>query len=165
MSKLGDKLRDSKLVAWVKEKAPNVASTVLDVVGTVTGREGFNELADKIRPLIPENIQKEFEDKTHEWEVEWYKLQLEHEKEISRRWEADAGSDSWLVKHTRPLIVLSSVLIFYVLATLNALGINFEVTEEHNETLRLLLLTAVGGYFTVREIGKYNKRRFNGDGR
>lgn len=78
------------------------------------------------------------------------------EAERTRRWEADAKSDSWLSKNTRPLIVLSLVGVLFVFIVLDSLDIAFEVRDSWVTLYEVLIVTAVGGYFTLRSV--FDKR-------
>lgn len=43
------KLKDSKIVKWVKEKAPNMLGDVLDIAGEFTGVEALERIGEKIK--------------------------------------------------------------------------------------------------------------------
>jgi len=75
------------------------------------------------------------------------------EAEVSKRWQADMGSDSWLSKNVRPL-TLVVVVSFLVLATFfDGLGY-LEVDQAWISLWNMLSVTVVGGYFAVRTIDK-----------
>jgi len=75
------------------------------------------------------------------------------EAEVSKRWQADMGSDSWLSKNVRPL-TLVVVVAFLVLATFfDGLGY-LEVDQAWISLWNMLSVTVVGGYFAVRTIDK-----------
>jgi len=80
------------------------------------------------------------------------------EAEVSKRWQADMGSDSWLSKNVRPL-TLVVVVAFLVLATFfDGLGI-IEVDSAWISLWNMLSVTVVGGYFAVRTIDKKGKTK------
>jgi len=73
------------------------------------------------------------------------------EQEITKRWEADLHSDSWLSKNVRPLtlsFLLVSMFLFVILDS--ASSIPFSIDPEWIDLLKALMITAVGGYFVVR---------------
>ena len=75
------------------------------------------------------------------------------EAEISNRWKADMGSDSWLSKNVRPL-TLVVVVSFLVIATFfDGLGY-LQVDQAWISLWNMLSVTVVGGYFAVRTIDK-----------
>jgi hypothetical protein len=69
---------------------------------------------------------------------------------------SDNSSDSWLAKHTRPIIVLSLVVALFVFIILDSLDIAFEVRDAWVTLYEILIVTAVGGYFTLRSV--FDKR-------
>ena len=88
-----------------------------------------------------------------------YEVQME--KEISSRWNADMKSDSWLSKNTRPLalafLTLSSVFIMCV----DSFHMQFEVDTAWVDLLKTLLVTVYVAYFGSRgaeKITNLNKK-------
>jgi len=78
------------------------------------------------------------------------------EQEISKRWGADMGSDSWLSKNVRPL-TLAAVMIFLILMTFfEGFGVS-SVSERWIGLWELVSLTVIGGYFAVRSVDKRAK--------
>lgn len=79
------------------------------------------------------------------------------EQEITKRWEADMNSDSWLSKNIRPLtlafLVVSSVLLIFI----DAGVISFVVDEEWKSLLQIVLMTTIGAYFGGRSYEKIKK--------
>jgi len=79
------------------------------------------------------------------------------EQEITKRWEADMKSDSWLSKNIRPLtlafLVVSSVLLIFI----DAGVISFVVDEEWKDLLKMVLMTTIGAYFGGRSYEKVKK--------
>jgi len=71
------------------------------------------------------------------------------ENEITRRWESDGLTDSWLSKNVRPL-TLATVMVFLVLMTFfEGFGIS-SVNERWIGLWELVSVTVIGGYFAVR---------------
>jgi len=78
------------------------------------------------------------------------------EAEITKRWEADSLTDSWLSKNVRPL-TLATVMIFLVLMTFfEGFGIS-SVNERWIGLWELVSVTVIGGYFAVRSVDKRTK--------
>lgn len=79
------------------------------------------------------------------------------EQEITKRWEADMNSDSWLSKNIRPLtlafLVVSSVLLIFI----DAGVISFVVDQEWKSLLQIVLMTTIGAYFGGRSYEKVKK--------
>lgn len=49
ITNLGDKLKNSKFVDFIKEKGPDIAKTALNVTGTITGNAWIQNTADLIK--------------------------------------------------------------------------------------------------------------------
>lgn len=96
---------------------------------------------------------------TSEEEKEQLKLKLE--ETITKRWEADSKSDSWLAKNVRPLslVYLMGMLTLFAFADGN-IG-EFKINPAYVELFQALSITAFGGYFASRGIEKYIKTKSN----
>jgi len=78
------------------------------------------------------------------------------ESEITKRWEADSLTVSWLSKNIRPL-TLATVMTFLVLMTFfEGFGIS-SVNERWIGLWELVSVTVIGGYFAVRTVDKRTK--------
>ena len=84
-----------------------------------------------------------------------YEVQME--KEISSRWEADMNSDSWLAKNVRPLTLVFLVISTVLLIFIDAGVINFVVEDKWTDLLQLVLITVIGAYFGGRSLEKIKK--------
>ncbi len=84
-------------------------------------------------------------------------LKAELEKEISNRWQSDMVSDSWLSKNVRPLVLLSSLGVFFVLLFTDGNIGEFQVQEAWIPVFQTILITALGGYFVGRSVEKVRK--------
>lgn len=78
------------------------------------------------------------------------------ENEITKRWQADSLTDSWLSKNIRPL-TLAVVITFLVLMTFfEGFGIS-SVNERWIGLWEMVSITVIGGYFAVRSVDKRTK--------
>ena len=84
-----------------------------------------------------------------------YEVQME--KEISSRWQADMASDSWLSKNVRPLVLIFLVISTVLLIFIDAGAINFVVEAKWTDLLQLVLITVIGAYFGGRSLEKVKK--------
>lgn len=142
------RLRDTKVGAWLTTKAP----AILDAVGDVLPDSG---VLGVVKNLVDMEPNMSAEDRLElERLVTSERVALEAER--TKRWEADANSDSWLSKNTRPLIVLSLVGVLFVFIVLDSLDIALEVRDSWVTLYEVLIVTAVGGYFTLRSV--FDKR-------
>ena len=85
-----------------------------------------------------------------------YEVQME--KEISSRWQADMKSDSWLSKNVRPLVLIFLVISTVLLIFIDAGVINFVVEAKWTDLLQLVLITVIGAYFGGRSLEKTKKK-------
>ena len=142
------KLRDTKVGKWLRKPAPKV----LAVVGDALPDSGMLGVVKNLVDVDP--------DVTHEQRMELENLivseRMAMESELTKRWQSDNTSDSWLAKHTRPIIVLSLVAALFVFIVLDSLDIAFDVRDAWVTLYEILIVTAVGGYFTLRSV--YDKR-------
>ena len=83
--------------------------------------------------------------------------QIEMEKNITRRWEADLKSDSWLSKNVRPLVLIFLIVCTMLLIFIDAGALNFEVKSSWGDLLQLVLITVIGAYFGGRSLEKVKK--------
>jgi len=144
-TRVGDALR------WLAKQGKQVAPELLDIAGSLTGVDGLDKLADKIRGI------EELTDFDKKMLIEQIELDKEEFKSISQRWDSDMTSDSWLSKNIRPLslgfLTFSAVLLVFI----DAGSINFEVSQEWISLLQILLLTIYSAYFGGRTIEKFKK--------
>ena len=85
-----------------------------------------------------------------------YEVQME--KEISSRWDADMKSDSWSSKNVRPLVLVFLVVATVLLIFIDAGAINFTVEAKWTDLLQLVLITVIGAYFGGRTLEKKIKK-------
>ena len=84
-----------------------------------------------------------------------YEVQME--KEISSRWNADMKSDSWLSKNVRPLVLVFLVVSTVLMIFIDAGVITFNVEAKWTDLLQLVLITVIGAYFGGRSLEKTKK--------
>lgn len=141
-TRVGDFLR-SIGKADVLGKIVNVAGELItgDVGGVI-------DVLTKTKELNPE--QKDYALKLAE-------MDLQELSEITKRWERDMISDSWLSKNTRPLTLIFLTIMMTLFITLDSSNIPFDVDEAWVDLLKTLLLTVYIAYFGSRGIEKYKK--------
>jgi len=119
------------------------ASKLIDSVGGVldnltTSKEEKLEAERKIKELMAN-------------------YEIEMEKNISSRWEADLKSDSWLSKNVRPLVLIFLIVCTMLLIFIDAGALDFEVKSSWVDLLQLVLITVIGAYFGGRSLEKVKK--------
>ena len=76
--------------------------------------------------------------------------EIEMEKNITARWQADLKSDSWLSKNVRPMVLIFLIICTMLLIFIDAGAINFDVKDTLVDLLQLVLITVIGAYFGGR---------------
>ncbi|MBP0902398.1 hypothetical protein ACFSKN_02120 [Mariniflexile gromovii] len=78
-------------------------------------------------------------------------------EEVSKRWQYDMVSDSWLSKNVRPLLLIYLTLSMSILCVLDSSIIAFQIDKVWIELLENLLLASFFAYFGGRTLEKYKK--------
>lgn len=73
-------------------------------------------------------------------------------QEISKRWQADLSSDSWLAKNIRPMTLIAILTGYFIFATASAFGI--EVKQAYVELLGQWGMLIMSAYFGGRTLEK-----------
>ena len=83
--------------------------------------------------------------------------EVEMEKNITSRWEADLKSDSWLSKNVRPMTLIFLIVCTMLLIFIDAGALKFNVKDSYIDLLQLVLITVIGAYFGGRSFEKVKK--------
>ena len=75
-------------------------------------------------------------------------------QEITKRWQSDMLSDSWLSKNIRPLSLAFLTLTLFVYIILDSALEGFKIDSEWVSLLGNLLMLVYGGYFGARTLEK-----------
>ena len=86
---------------------------------------------------------------------------LDYEKtmqvEVSKRWEYDMKSDSWLSKNIRPMVLIFLCVSTVLLIFIDAGFYSFNVEQSWIDLLKVVLMTCIGAYFGGRSFEKVKK--------
>ena len=141
-----EKIKDTKLGKWLKSKAPNVLNTGGDLLPD-QGALG----------LVKNLIDKDPDVDTAEG-IAMVDAEIEFQKNVTERWNADMGSDVKLAKLIRPVTLICLMAMFMVTMFLDSLDqLPFNVKDSYVSLLEILMLTAFGAYFAGRTIEKAKK--------
>ena len=83
--------------------------------------------------------------------------EVEMEKNITSRWEADLKSDSWLSKNVRPMVLIFLIVCTMLLIFIDAGALKFNVKDSYIDLLQMVLITVIGAYFGGRSFEKVKK--------
>ena len=114
--------------------------------------KGVGDVVDSLHTSAEEKL--EAERKIKELVANY---EVEMEKNITARWEADLKSDSWLSKNVRPMTLIFLIVCTMLLIFIDAGALNFEVKSSWVDLLQLVLITVIGAYFGGRSLEKVKK--------
>jgi hypothetical protein len=77
---------------------------------------------------------------------------MNEQNNISERWKADLGSDSWLSKNVRPMTLVALLVAYFIFATASAFDLN--VKQAYVELLGQMIMLIVSAYFGGRTLEK-----------
>ena len=118
-----------KIIQWLSGGVIKEIGNVIDKLTTT----------DEERLEVKKQIQQILEDADTKAQVE-----------VSKRWEADMKSDSFLSKNIRPFILIYLTVIFTSLAFFDGNIGEFEFAKEYIPIFQTLLVTVYGAYFVGR---------------
>lgn len=78
-------------------------------------------------------------------------------QEITKRWQSDMLSDSWLSKNIRPLSLAFLTLTLFIYIILDSSLEVFKIDQQWISLLGNLLMLVYGGYFGARTLEKIRK--------
>ena len=77
---------------------------------------------------------------------------MNEQNNVSDRWKADLGSDSWLSKNVRPMTLVALLVAYFIFATASAFEII--VKPEYVNLLGQMIMLIVSAYFGGRTLEK-----------
>jgi len=149
------KFSETKLGIFLKEKAPNVVDAIGDVfppAKILSALIGGSSLSPEDKAKAQEHL--------IEYEKELTARQLSEDTNVTERWKADAMSDSWLSKNSRPLTLLSLLgFMFLIILTDSIEVVAFQVKEGYIDLISTILSMVVLAYFGGRTSEKIFKKK------
>jgi len=76
-------------------------------------------------------------------------------QEVTKRWESDMKSDSWLSKNTRPMTLIFLTISLVIFILLDGFDISFGIDTGWIDLLKSLLITVYVAYFGSRGAEKF----------
>jgi hypothetical protein len=80
-------------------------------------------------------------------------------QEVTKRWQSDMLSDSWLSKNIRPLSLAFLTLTLFIYIILDSALDTFKIDQQWISLLGNLLMLVYGGYFGARTLEKIRKNK------
>jgi len=140
------KFNQTKVGQFLSKAAPGI----LDLAGDVLPDSGVFGL---VKNLIHKDPVLPAEDK--EKALKLLEQDMIEMQEISKRWDSDMKSDSWLSKNTRPLTLIFLTVSMVLLIFSDSIGDSFEVDSGWVDLLKSLLITVYVVYFGSRGAEKF----------
>tara|TARA_R110001592_G_scaffold3026_2_gene16857 strand:+ start:189 stop:641 length:453 start_codon:yes stop_codon:yes gene_type:complete len=140
------KFSETKLGQFLKK----VGSSLVNNAEHILPDNGFYGV---IKNLITVDKQLTPEDKITALKL--LEIDMVEMQEVSKRWESDMKSDSWLSKNTRPMTLIFLTISTVFIIILDSLNIDFGVNVEWIELLKSLLITTYVAYFGSRGVEKF----------
>ena len=88
---------------------------------------------------------------------------MNEQDNVSKRWEADLNSDSWMSKNIRPMTLIAILVGYFVFATASAFELN--VKQAYVELLGQWGMLIMSAYFGGRTLEKIMAKKGNSDGK
>lgn len=140
------KFKDTKVGGFLTKVAPGI----LGIAGDVLPNAGIFGI---VKNLITKDETLPLEDK--EKALMLLEQDMVEMEEISKRWESDMKSDSWLSKNTRPLSLIFLTISMVALILMDSADWQFGVSEGWVDLLQTLLVTVYVAYFGSRGAEKF----------
>jgi hypothetical protein len=144
------KFKDTKVGKFLSNTAPGILNTVGDVLPDSGVMGLVKNLINKETALPPEDKEKA---------LKLLELDVIEMQEISKRWNSDMKSDSWLSKNTRPMSLIFLTISMVILILLDSFELKFGVNDNWVDLLQTLLVTVYVAYFGSRGAEKFQAIR------
>jgi hypothetical protein len=140
------KFKDTKVGAFLTKVAPSILGIAGDVLPDAGVFGLVKNLITKDPALPPEDKEKA---------LKLLEQDMIEMQEVSKRWDSDMKSDSWLSKNTRPMSLIFLTISMVILILLDSFEIDFHVSEGWVSLLQTLLVTVYVAYFGSRGAEKF----------
>jgi hypothetical protein len=140
------KFSETKVGQFLSKAAPGILGTVGDVLPDNGVLGVVKNLISKEEALPPEDKEKA---------MKLLEMDIIEMQEVSKRWESDMKSDSWLSKNTRPMSLIFLTISMVVLILLDSFEWSFMVSAGWVDLLQTLLVTVYVAYFGSRGAEKF----------
>ena len=135
---MAKKFKDTKVGQFLNKNGSNIVDVIGSIIPSTRILSIAKELIVKDQSLSP---------KDKETALKLLEMDSIEMQEVSKRWNSDMTSDSWLSKNVRPL-----TLIFFSISYVIGWYLNYPL-----ENITGLLSLIVGAYFGSRGFEKFQK--------
>tara|TARA_Y100000592_G_scaffold41226_1_gene65359 strand:+ start:7899 stop:8366 length:468 start_codon:yes stop_codon:yes gene_type:complete len=148
MGKPKKKFSETKVGAFLSKAAPGI----LGIAGDVLPDAGVLGL---VKNLIKKEPDATLPPEDKEKALKLLEQDMVEMQEVSKRWESDMKSDSWLSKNTRPISLIFLTISMVLLILLDSFEWSFQVSAGWVDLLQTLLVTVYVAYFGSRGAEKF----------
>ena len=148
MGKPKKKFSETKVGAFLSKAAPSI----LGIAGDVLPDAGVLGL---VKNLIKKEPDATLPPEDKEKALKLLEQDMVEMQEVSKRWESDMKSDSWLSKNTRPISLIFLTISMVLLILLDSFEWSFQVSAGWVDLLQTLLVTVYVAYFGSRGAEKF----------
>jgi hypothetical protein len=148
MSKQKKKFKDTKVGQFLSQKVPDL----LGIAGDILPDAGIMGL---VKNLIKKEDPAVLPPEDKEKALKLLEMDMVEMQEVSKRWQADMQSDSYLSKNTRPLTLIFLTVSLVIFILLDGFNIEFGIDVGWVDLLKSLLITVYVAYFGSRGAEKF----------
>ena len=145
MSQPKKKFKETKVGKFLLGK-----SGIINVISNILPDQGALGMVKNLIQSDPDLPSQDKETALKLLEQDMVELQ-----EISKRWDSDMKSDSWLSKNTRPMALIFLTLSLIIFILLDGFDIAFSIETGWIDLLKSLLITVYVAYFGSRGVEKF----------
>ena len=142
------KFSETKVGQFLAGAAPGILGTVGDVLPD-------NGVFGLVKNLIQKEPDTVLPPGDKEKAIKLLEIDIIEMQEISKRWQSDMKSDSWLSKNTRPMTLIFLTISMVLLILLDSFEWSFTVSTGWVDLLQTLLVTVYVAYFGSRGAEKF----------
>jgi len=146
MNKPKKKFKDTRVGKFLSKAAPNILNAASELLPDAGVLKMVGKLIQGDSNITLENKEEA---------LKLLEMDIVEMQEISKRWDSDMSSDSWMSKNTRPMTLIFLTVSAVLLIVLDSLDIDFGVSSEWIELLKSLLITVYVAYFGSRGVEKF----------
>ena len=139
------------LAGAIEAKGKEVIESKLGVKIPSSVEELTPELSVKLKTAMMEHEEFLIDAQVKQAEIN-LKLESVAQESVTKRWEADMLSDSWLSKNIRPLALIHTLLLLDLMVVLAFFKIT--IPDGYLSLIAQLLMLMVGAYFVGRTVEK-----------
>ena len=146
MNKPKKKFKETRVGQFLAKVAPDLLGAASDLIPDAGILKMVGKLIKGDDGITPENKDEA---------LKLLEIDIVEAQEVSKRWQADMSSDSFLSKNTRPMTLIFLTVSMIILILLDSLDIDFGVAESWIDLLKSLLITVYVAYFGSRGVEKF----------